>query len=62
MGKTEQLEAEWIPYLEEYLTSGKKDGLLGFTKSNSNLPGPRANPELADVLSEIIVESIVSIL
>jgi hypothetical protein len=54
VSKKEKLERELLTHLEEYLTSGERDGLLDFIKANSNLPGPRANLELADVFVEVI--------
>ena len=54
MSKKEILERELLPHLEQFLASGEMDGLLGFIKANSNLPGPRANLELADVFAEVI--------
>lgn len=54
MSKKEKLERVLLPHLEQFLTSGEMDGLLGFIKANSNLPGPRANLELAGVFAEVI--------
>jgi hypothetical protein len=54
VSKKEKLGRELLPHLENFLTSGEIDGLLGFIKANSNLPGPRANLELAGVFTEVI--------
>jgi hypothetical protein len=54
VSKKEILERELLPHLEQFLASGEMDGFLGFIKANSNLPGPRANLELADVFAEVI--------
>lgn len=54
MSKKDKLERELLPHLETFLVGGGKDNLWGFIKANSDLPGPRANLELASVFAEAI--------
>lgn len=54
MSKKEKLESELLPHLETFLGSGEMDGLVSFIEANSDLPGPRANIELASVFAQMI--------
>lgn len=56
MGKTERIKTELQPLLELFLKTGKSFELSEYLKSNSNLPGPRGNLELAYSLSELTEE------
>lgn len=56
MSKKENLKKELAPHLDAFLTHGEKDSLLGYIKDHSNLPGPRANLELAAAFAELVVE------
>lgn len=54
MGKKEKHEEDLIILFDIYLETRNKESLLGYLISNSNLPGRRANLELADAFGDII--------
>jgi hypothetical protein len=54
MGKKEKHKQDLIGLLDELLESGDAEKLLGYIASNSNLPSPRANLELAAAFSELM--------
>jgi hypothetical protein len=56
VNKRENLKNGLLPHLNVFLTHGDLNGLLGFIRDNSNLPGPRANLELADVFAQVIAD------
>jgi hypothetical protein len=54
MGRQEKHKRDLIGLFDEFLESGDADKLLGYIASNSNLPSPRANLELAAAFSEVV--------
>lgn len=56
MGKKENHKQDLIGLLDEFVDSGDPDKLLRYIALNSNLPGQRANLELASAFSEAVEE------
>ena len=56
MSKKENLKKELIPHLDAFLTDGGTDSLLDYIKDHSELPGRRANLELAAGFAELMAE------
>ncbi|MGD2147500.1 MAG: hypothetical protein PVH41_12460 [Anaerolineae bacterium] len=52
MGKRDNHQRDLIVLLEEYQQTGGDEPLLGYIVSNSNLPGPRGNLELAQAFGD----------
>lgn len=58
MSKKEDLKKELIPHLDAFLTDGGTDSLLRYIRDHSNLPGRRANLELAAGFAELMAERV----
>lgn len=54
MSKKEAHKKVLADLLNEFLRTGDEEKIREYLISNSNLPGPRGNLELADVFAEII--------
>ena len=54
MGKQENHRRDLIPLLDEFLATDDADKLTGYIVSNSNLPGRRANLELAGAFADVV--------
>ncbi len=54
MGKKEVYKQDLSQLLDELLTTGDAEGLTEYLVSNSNLPGPRANLELAQAFMDVV--------
>jgi hypothetical protein len=54
MGKKESYKEQLPSLLDESLRTGVAENLMAFLTSNSNLPGPRGNLELADAFAEVV--------
>lgn len=52
MSKKQRLMMDLITILEDYIKSGDDENLIVYLASNSNLPGPRGNLELAQAFHE----------
>ena len=53
MGKKERYKEPLIFLLDEFIRTGLAENLMAYLTSNSNLPGPRGNIELADAFAEV---------
>jgi hypothetical protein len=53
VGKGDNHQRDLIVLLEGYLETGDDERLLGYIISNSSLPGPRANLELAQAFGDV---------
>jgi len=53
MSKKEGYREDLVDLLDEFLKTGDEEKIMEFLVSNSNLPGPRGNLELADVFAEV---------
>ena len=54
MGRRQEYRDELVPLLDQFF-EGKGDApLMEFLEKNSNLPGPRANLELADAFVDSV--------
>jgi hypothetical protein len=58
MGKKERHEQDLEGIINEFLEGGSTSELMGYLLSNSNLPGRRANLELADAFGDVIEKHI----
>ncbi len=56
MGKKEQHSQDLRSLIDAFLEDGKTEKLTGYLLSNSNLPGPRGNLELAAAFGDVIEE------
>ena len=56
MGKKEVYKQDLSQLLDELLTTGDAEGLTEYLVSNSNLPGPRANLELAQAFIDVVTD------
>ena len=54
MGKKENHKRDLIDLFEGFVETGDAERLTGYLESNSNLPGRRANLELAEAFAEVI--------
>jgi hypothetical protein len=54
MGKKESYKERLTDLLNESLKTGNAENLVQYLTSNSNLPGPRGNLELADVFADVV--------
>jgi hypothetical protein len=54
MGKKEKYEQTLHKNFEEFLKTGNEANLRDYLISNSNLPGPRGNLELAEAFAEVV--------
>jgi hypothetical protein len=54
MSKKESYKEQLTGLINESLKTGMADNLMKYLTSNSNLPGPRGNLELADVFADLI--------
>ena len=52
MGKKEDYKRELIALLDAFIVTGNDQGLFDYIASNSNLPGPRGNLELAEAFGD----------
>jgi hypothetical protein len=53
-GKKESYKLHLTHFLDEFLKTGNKDEITGYLVSNSNLPSPRGNLELAMAFAEVV--------
>jgi hypothetical protein len=56
MGKKEQHNQDLSSLIDEFVEDGNTEKLIGYMLSNSNLPGQRANLELAEAFGDVIEE------
>ena len=56
MGKRDDHINDLLPLLERFIATGDDKELFGYLTSNSNLPGPRGNLELAEAFGDAIVQ------
>ena len=54
MSRKESYKKNLSQLINEYLKTGTAENLMNHLTSNSNLPGPRGNLELADVFADVI--------
>ena len=54
MSKKDRHKRDLIGLFDEFVETGDAENLLRYIASNSNLPGPRANLELAAAFSELV--------
>ncbi len=54
MGKKEKHKEELLAIFDDFLETSDRKNIIDYLISNSNLPGRRANLELADVFGDII--------
>lgn len=54
MGKKENHKKDLANLFDEFLSTGDEEKIVEYIISNSNLPGPRANLELAQAFAEVI--------
>ena len=54
MGKKEDLKRELIALLDAFIATGNSRELFDYIATNSNLPGPRGNLELAAAFADLI--------
>jgi hypothetical protein len=54
MSKKESYREDLVDLLNEFLKTGDEEKIMEFLVSNSNLPGPRGNLELADTFAEVV--------
>ena len=54
MSKIESYKQHIIPLIEAYFNSNNSQKLTKYFIANSNLPGPRANLELANAFADVI--------
>jgi hypothetical protein len=54
VSKKEKYKQNLASLFEEFLKSGNEANLMDYLISNSNLPGPRGNLELADAFAEVV--------
>ncbi|MGB9622878.1 MAG: hypothetical protein ACPL07_03430, partial [Candidatus Bathyarchaeia archaeon] len=54
MSKKEGHREDLVHLLTEFLKTGDEEKIMDFLISNSNLPGPRGNLELADAFAEVV--------
>lgn len=54
MSRKENYKENLTNFINEYLKTGETENLRNYLTSNSNLPGPRGNLELADVFAEVV--------
>jgi len=54
MGKKENHKQDLVDFFDEFLKVGDAGKIVGYLVSNSNLPGRRANLELAEAFVEVV--------
>jgi len=54
MSKKENDRQDLVSLFEEFFETGDTERLMGYIVSNSNLPSPRANLELAEAFADVI--------
>jgi hypothetical protein len=54
MSKKESYKEHLAGFINEYCKTGIAENLMKYLTSNSNLPGPRGNLELADVFADLV--------
>jgi hypothetical protein len=54
VGKKEDYKRGLIALLDEYIATGNDQALFDYITSNSNLPGPRGNLELAAAFADLV--------
>ena len=57
MGKKESYKGPLVNFIEEAFKTGNVENLTKYLVSNSNLPGPRGNLELAEAFAEAVKDS-----
>jgi len=57
LGKKERYSTELSPLVEASLATGKAEGIEAYLAKGSNLPGARANLELAGAFAEVVGEA-----
>lgn len=58
MGKRENYTHELFPLFDAFITTGDGEKLLDYLTTNSNLPGPRGNLELAEAFGDAIAQCV----
>jgi hypothetical protein len=53
MSKKENHKRDLVDLFDEFIKTGNAERLMGYIISNSNLPGPRANLELAEAFADV---------
>jgi hypothetical protein len=56
MSKRENYAHKLYPLFDAFITSGDDQELLDYLTTNSNLPGPRGNLELAEAFGDVIAQ------
>jgi hypothetical protein len=54
MGRKESYKEQLPSLIDEFLRTGVAENLMEYLASNSNLPGPRGNLELADAFADVV--------
>ncbi len=54
MSKKENHKKDLVNLFDEFLKTGEEGKIIEYIISNSNLPGPRANLELAEAFAEVV--------